>query len=1551
VTQPSVLNTSVIPTNILCNGNSTGSVDLTPQGGTLGYTYNWSNGSTNQDLTSLGAGTYSVTVRDLNNCTSTNSVTLTQPTALQTSTLQVIPQTCQSNGSVSVSVSGGTSTYNYNWSNGGNTQNISGLTAGSYNLTITDSNGCSITNGPNNIINIAPPTVTLASTNNITCNGLSNGSLSISTIGGTPQYNYQWSNGATTQNISAIPAGAYSVTVTDSLGCVLNLNALNVTQPLVLSLNSVPTNILCNSASTGSVNITTSGGTSAYSYLWNNGATTEDLNSLSIGSYTVTVTDANNCTTTNSVTLTQPPLLQTSTVQVIPQTCTNNGSVSVSVNGGTSTYNYSWSNGGTTQNISGLQPGNYSLTITDSNGCSITNGPNNIINIAPPTVTLASTNNVSCNSLSNGSLSISTIGGTPQYNYQWSNGATTQNISAIPAGSYSVTVTDSLGCVLNLNALNVSQPAVLASNANVTNLLCFNDNSGSMLTSTAGGTSPYNYLWNVGLTAQNLTSASAGIYTVSITDANGCLTVINDTITEPPLLQTSTLQVIPQTCTNNGSVSVSVSGGTSIYNYSWSNGGTTQNISGLQPGTYNLTITDSNGCSVSNGPNSIVNIAAPTVTLASTTNVSCNSFTDGSLNVNIVGGTPQYIYQWSNGASTQNISALSAGSYSLTVTDSLGCVLNLNALNVSQPAVLASNANVTNLLCYNDNSGSMLTSTAGGTTPYNYLWNVGLTAQNLTSASAGIYTVSITDANGCLTIINDTITEPPLLQTSTLQVIPQTCTNDGSVTVSVSGGTSIYNYNWSNGSTTQNISGLQPGTYNLTITDSNGCFVSNGPNSIVNIGAPTVTLASTTNVSCNSFTDGSLNVNIVGGSPQFIYQWSNGASTQNISALPAGSYSLTVTDSLGCVLNLSALNVSQPAILASSASVSDLLCFNDNSGSMLTSTAGGTTPYNYLWNVGLTAQNLTSASAGIYTVSITDANGCLTVINDTITEPPLLQTSTLQVIPQTCTNDGSVTVSVSGGTSTYNYSWSNGSTTQNISGLQPGSYNLIITDTNGCTVSNLNNQIAQIGSQSVTINSIANISCNGNSDGSIDLNVIGGTLPFIFNWNNGLTTEDINTLPAGDYDITVTDSLGCIVSINSISITEPAILSVNNTVNDLLCNGANSGSILSNVQGGTLPYNFIWSNGATTQNLTGISGAIYDLTITDANGCVVSQNAINVFEPTAVSINNLTIIDASCGVNDGTINITASGGTGSLFYLWSNGETLEDISNLPQGNYIVTVTDINNCSTSSSLLQLNGTPALAFSLTSTNELCAEPGTGTITLNNVSGTLPYNFLWSNGETTENLLNVNSGIYEVTVTDSDNCTFVTNTTITTPFVPLLNPGVWPTLAVDTSLGYGDVTSILGGVDQTAQGVTYNWTYSGIGTINFSDLNTIDTDIDSRNEGLYTLFLTATSLDGCLTVDSIQVYVEGFNPQIPTAFSPNGDGNNDIFRVVDIELESIIEFKIYNRWGQIIYDNPKIAEWDGTYNGIMQNRDAYIYIISWNRPDDGKVEKRRGSITLLR
>ncbi|MFN6091004.1 MAG: proprotein convertase P-domain-containing protein, partial [Bacteroidota bacterium] len=355
--------TSVI-TNPLCLGNTNGSVDVSVSGGTAPFTYQWSNGSTNQDLSNLAVGTYTVTVSSANGCTAVLSNVVATPIAVSVSITSTTNINCfgQSTGAVSSVGNGGTSPYTYLWSTGATTNSISNLPLGVYTVTVTDANGCT-----NNTIvsatllqqpqlNVSLPTVT-----NVSCFGGSNGSISASPSGGTAGYNYQWSNGSFSNSASGLIAGTYTVTVTDAYGCTAT-NSATITQPTQLTI-SIPstTNVLCNGASTGSATSLASNGTAGYSYLWNTGATTATINNLTVGTYTVTATDANGCTASTNTTITQPSLLTVSIPSTTNVLCNgaSTGSATSLASNGTAGYSYLWNTGSTSATINSLMAGTY----------------------------------------------------------------------------------------------------------------------------------------------------------------------------------------------------------------------------------------------------------------------------------------------------------------------------------------------------------------------------------------------------------------------------------------------------------------------------------------------------------------------------------------------------------------------------------------------------------------------------------------------------------------------------------------------------------------------------------------------------------------------------------------------------------------------------------------------------------------------------------------------------------------------------------------------------------------------------------------------------------------------------------------------------------------------------------------------------------------------------------------------------------------------------------------------------------------------------------------
>jgi gliding motility-associated-like protein len=1542
VTEPTVLNASNSVLDILCNGFASGSVNSIPSGGVSNYNFQWSNGATNQNISGLSAGTYTLTLTDANGCTFTNSSTVNQPTAvLSNATVNNVLCNAAAGGDITLTVNGGVPTYSFNWSNGATTQNISGLTSGSYNVTITDNNGCTSTNGAT----ITQPTAIVNNTTvtNVLCNSAITGAVNLAVNGGTGTYTFNWSNGTTSQNLSGIPAGNYSVTITDTNGCTAS-NAVTVTQPNALTNTNNVVNVLCNGRPTGSISTNPVGGVPGYIYRWSNNRTTQNLTGLLAGTYIVTITDANGCSLTNSITVTQPTALTASTTaQNALCNGSSTGSVNLTISGGTTSYSFNWNNGRTTEDISGLVAGIYLVTVTDGNGC--TTSVSGVVGQPSQMQSFRTVNNALCNGSSTGSINLNINGGTPTYNFNWSNGSTTRNVTGLAAGTYQVTITDANGCTITNNG-TVNEPTQIVSSNIPTAALCFGASNGAINLTVNGGTPAYDFVWSNNEFSQNISGLAAGIYTVTIEDANGCSITNTATVTEPTLL-VATNNTVDILCNSasTGSVSLTVNGGTTNYNYLWSNSQTTQNISNLAAGTYSVTVTDANACATT----STATLTEPAALVSSNTfvNVSCNGGANGSVDLTVTGGITNYSYAWSNGANTQDISGLSIGTYNVTITDANGCT-NTSSAVVSEPILLTSSNTFVNILCNGGNNGSVDLTVTGGVINYTYNWSNGLTTQDISGLTAGIYTVTVTDANGCQTLSTANIVEPTQLTVSALPVnILCNAASTGSISLNVNGGTTAYNYSWSNGANTQDLNNVIAGVYTATITDANGCSLT----STSILTEPTTLTTSNTfiNVSCNGGNNGSVDLIVNGGVTNYSYAWSNGANTQDLSGLAIGTYEVTVTDANGCT-NTSSATVTEPTLLTTSNTFLNVLCNGGNNGSVDLTVNGGASGYTYNWNNGQTTQDLSGLTAGTYSVVVTDANSCTTTNTILITEPSQINSNTITVTDATCSVGGTVNISVNGGAGGYTYFWSNTNTTEDISGLSAGSYSVTITDLNGCTLVNGPNNIQSIGTPAATLNNFVNLTCNGSNNGSIDIIVNGGVPGYTFNWSNGANTEDLNNLPAGTYSLTVIDNIGCIATVNSINITEPNVLSLSNTSTNALCNRSSEGSISINVLGGTTPYNYLWSNGANTEDLSALSAGTYTLTLTDNNGCQIISNNISISDPSAIFLSNISVTNANCGQSNGAIDIVATGGTPGYTFIWTTGDSGSSITGLLGDDYIVTVTDNNGCTYTNNIFVANSLDIIV-DIIHTDELCNQPGSGTMEVVLTGGTPPYNIAWNNGETSQSLTNVFAGTYSVNVTDNNSCFDSDTVIITTPFQPLTNAAVLPSLSVDTTIMWNDITSVTSGSNQSQNGVNYNWTFSGPGNPNFTNSNLFQTEINPEVDGEYFLYVTATSAEGCTDTDTIRVFVEAFDPRIPTAFSPNGDNSNEIFQVLNLDKELIKEFKIYNRWGQLIYDNAIQAAWDGKFNNIDQPREVYMFHIVWKSPDQAGETIKRGHVTLFR
>ena len=824
ITQPqAALALTTTQVNVLCSGNNTGSIDLTVTGGTAPYTYAWSNNTTLEDPTGLGSGSYTVTVTDGNGCTATTTVTITQPSTLTSSYTQVnVGCFGNSTGSIDLTVSGGVAPYVFAWSNQAVSEDLTNIPLGVYTVTATDSNGCTTTQ----TVTITQPQAPLSLSTtqvNVLCFGNSTGSVNLTATGGTAPYTFLWSNNGTAEDPTGMAAGWYGVTVTDANGCV-DTTSVIITEPQAgLALTTTQVNVLCFGNSTGSVNLTVTGGTAPYTYAWSNNTALEDPTGLAAGTYTVTVTDANGCTATTTVTITEPASAVSVTTQSQNILCLNGtGSVSSTPSGGVAPYTYSWTNNATTQNITNLQAGSYTVTVQDANGCTAQSTGTVATTLSPLPVQILNITGTTILTCTNPTIVLQATGGVT---YNWSGGATPLNDtnSITLPGTYTVNMVDPNGCP-------VSQTITLTQNitpptpgiTNITGTTIIDCNAPSIdLQATGGGT----YQWNNNLgTTSSVNIAQAGTYTVVVTAANGCQDSSTVAITVAP---------VPAVTGNDTTIcsgqSVVLSplyypaGGQAI----WTNGQSTPSIT-VSPNTttmYSVLYTW-NGCTATDDITVTVN-PTPTVSVNSP-NICFGDTTQLTATPNI----PNGLFNWiTTNETTQSISVNPQATTTYDVEYTLnGCTSAIATSTVTvTPLPIITVPNIT--IC--EGATGTLTATAnvaGGT----YTWSQGGTTASITEGpqSTTNYNVSYT-VNGCTSNV-----ETPSITVNPLPNVSFTAdTTSGCIPVVVNlsadttGQQATYTWtsNGASGSTGPNAQMLFSigGCYDVTLTATlNGCSFS-----------------------------------------------------------------------------------------------------------------------------------------------------------------------------------------------------------------------------------------------------------------------------------------------------------------------------------------------------------------------------------------------------------------------------------------------------------------------------------------------------------------------------------------------------------------------------------------------------------------------------------------------------------------------------------------------------------------------------------------------------
>lgn len=1126
-------------------------------------------------------------------------------------------------------------------------------------------------------------------------------------------------------------------------------------------------------------------------------------------------------------------------------------------------------------------------------------------------------------------------------------------IDYVPAAMSTIEVVNANGTQLGFNGIDgqvcVSNSAIVI-NFNTTPVTCPSGTNGSFTATVNGGTAPYQVTWQniaggpIGgpgvinidggsFTANNL---AAGTYGVTVTDSQGQPLIASEqvTVTGPSALNV-VFQNVQPTCNGDADGSVCaqlISGGLPVsnplatYSFAWSEpgSGNTTCISDLASGAYSVTVTNnSNGCTITATSN--LGQPQPLVANVTTNPATCSGIGDGSLAVTVSGGTPNvngdYTIQWPNvGAGLSIIGDMSSviglvsDSYQLLVTDSKGCQIDQNFW---LPAIKELHANVviTPISCSTPCSGNIFLTafSTGGTvdTQYNFQW------------------------------FGNPIPAPPSSITNT------------SIT----------------------LNGLCEGTYTIAVENGDGCTIDTtivfGPPSGLN-----VTLANAQNESCQPGDDGSITVNVTGAINPVTYVWDNSPSTgPTASNLNAGTYTVTVTDAGQCSGTLTS-TITAPTPPAITSLPDDVISCNSNNGSLTVTATPGNTPITaYNWSNGQTGQTISNLAVGTYWVSVVDGSGCIAVDTAQVLSSSQVTIDSFQVSSPQCPGlgGGNIIAFVSGGATPYFFNWSNGLIGNNLfvnSNLMAGTYDLTITDANGCppvtgSVTLMDPPSIQVNFTAIDSVSCANTgqTCDGTATATAIYsdNTVG---QFDFTWSSGetannLTTSTASLLCEGNQTVIVSD--GVCNDTFTVDIPAPAPISPGSNITNVSCNGLSDGEVTLLPGGGTPPYSIVWQNGTVGPTLTGLSAGFYTAAITDANNCTFNHS-ITIVQPSPfeVFLNPTQSADISCpGQADGIITVVPQGGNlnlGPAVYLWGNGVAGTDQASaqgLAAGTYSVTVVDPKGCM--DSLTQtLTEPPPIQFILGEINPIQCFGQTTTVTVDSIwGGNSNAVYAFSVGPCVHQEPGqpcaIVSGMHVIEIEDTfNNCVVETTINVDEP------QEISVSLPVSIEIDLGDSLTMLVPTIISALPIdTFIWEPA-------ENLSCADCK-NPRVTGITptTYHLTIIDINGCTATAQISVDIDrNRKVYIPNVFSPNGDGLNDQFQIyTGLGVERINFVRVYDRWGERVFEEKDLPPspdgtpgWDGIFRGQAMNPAVFLYLAEVKFVD-GRVLLYRGDVTLLR
>lgn len=1401
ITEPQVLTGQITQqTDINCFGENNGAVTIGGSGGMGSLTYTLgSETNTTGIFNGLVEGTYSVSVLDENNCVTSVPIEITQPAELVAtlSAQQNINCSGGSTGAVTINSTGGTGTISVTLNGttlNGNSVDFDNLSAGTYPYVVIDANNCQV-NSSLEITENAEIELSVVEAQNVTCNGEENGLIEVEADGGTSNFTY-FLNGVNQGNnniFTNLSGGAFVIEITDGAGCDDEIT-VELTEPSVLNAQvSQQTNLNCFEENNGLLTIGGTGGTGVLEYtLGSETNNTGEFNNLPAGTYTVAIFDESNCTISVEATITQPTELTSSITSQQNIACSGGdvGVVTISSLGGTGTISVDL--GGTiltgnSVTFENLAAGTYPILVSDENNCQV-NSSVEITQDAEVELTLVEAQDVSCNGEENGLIEVEANGGLSSFTF-FLNGVDQGNnnvFTNLSGGSYLVEITDGMGCDDEMT-IEIIEPAILnAQLEQQTNLDCFEANDGTATVLSSGGTGIIEYTLGAETnTTGTFNNLAAGNYEVMVLDESGCSQEVDFEITEPSEVEVQIVDNTNVNCfgDNTGSLEISASGGAG--NFEFNNGVETNStgiFNNLEAGNYVVSISDANNCqttiqSTISQPNELVAM------ISSQQDVNCFGDNSGFISLETDGGNGDITFELNgNSNTTGEFTDLDGGDYSIQITDENNCetTVNFEILEPTQLNIVGQNINQASC---SGQEGTIQVSANGGAGDYEFSVGNDTNSTGLFEGfSGGIYTVQVTDQSGCIESVEVDINEPNSLTSSITQLENVNCNgaNNGSVEVTGTGGIGAFTFTLGSETNSTGIfENLPAGNYSVILEDENNC------NTTISaaISEPDVLefeVMNVTVVSCFEGTDGMINLSSVGGTG--IIQYTLGSETNTtgeFTNLEGGNYNVDIQDINGCTNSMDVLVDTPQEIVPMIVNNQNITCAGEENGMVELNATGGSNNFEYSYGSETNTTGVfTNIPSGSFTFFITDDNGCIEEVPLTFNDPQALTFENIQVQNIGCdgTSNGMIQLVANGGTGDLTFTIGNETNSTGQFEIQAqGSYEITLSDENNCTVST-QVEVEETAEIQSSILNVIDVTCFGENNGTANFMANGGTGTIQFTLGTETnTTGSFENLEAGIYNVLVNDDNNCFTEFE-IEIEQPDVLEVNvEEVNSIACFGLPDGAIQAVALGGTGNLTYSLNNLTNTTGLfENLIAGTYEVLVTDGSGCNEIQ-ILTIDQPDEISIEILNNIAEDCaGSATGLVEVQGLNGAGNFVYQMNNETNMTGFfENLSGGNYDLLMTDGNGCELTTMVTVDIESDISIESSSSTNVSCFgnENGTINIVADSPAGNLMYEL---DGMTNPNGIfeNLPSGVYEVVVSDANNCSETAYFEILEPLAVNLN-----------------------------------------------------------------------------------------------------------------------------------------------------------------------------------